>query len=94
MQIEIYSKTDCPYCQMAKQYLTGHGVAYTEHVYDDFAQRQEMYDAMQLTGSQRTVPQVFLIESDGQRVSIGGYKELIRSDVIARHHAGDFDEDF
>jgi glutaredoxin len=34
-------------------------------------------------------PQIFV---DGER--IGGYQELIKSDVVARKQAGNFDEDF
>lgn len=93
MMIEIYSKTECPYCHMAKRHLSEHGISYTETLYDDFAKRQAMYDTLGLQGSQRTVPQVFLVEH-GQRERIGGYRELLQSDVIARHAMGGFDAEF
>jgi glutaredoxin len=94
MKIEIYSKSDCPYCHLAKSHLTQHGITYLEQVYDDYEQRQSMYNSLGLQGHQRTVPQVFLIESNGHRERIGGYSELIQSDLIARHHAGEFDAEF
>lgn len=94
MKIEIYSKSDCPFCQMAKQHLHSHGIAYTEQVYDDFEQRQAIYDALRLEGHHRTMPQIFLVESDGRSERIGGYTDLIESDVIARHHVGDFNVEF
>jgi glutaredoxin len=75
---------------MAKQYLNAHGIAYTEVVYDDDQARAAMYDALELIGSQRTVPQIF---SDGPqgRVRIGGYSDLLRSDLPA---SVAFDEEF
>lgn len=94
MKIEIYSKSDCPFCHLAKTYLTQHGLSYCESIYDDYLQRQEMYDSLGLNGNQRTVPQVFLVESDGHRDRIGGYHELVQSDIIARHRVGQFDSEF
>lgn len=89
MKIEVHSKTDCPYCIKAKQWLNERGIAYELLVYDDEADRQAMYDGFGLEGSQRTVPQIFV---DGVRV--GGYTELVKSDVADRANAGKFDEDF
>jgi glutaredoxin len=49
-----------------------------------------MYDRFGLTEqSQRTVPQIFV---DGVR--LGGYSDLIKSDVEDRFNAGKFDADF
>jgi glutaredoxin len=78
---------------MAKELLREHGIDYQEHVYDDFQQRQALYDELGLSGSHRTVPQIFTIEQD-QRLYIGGYDDLVRSDFIARVTVGDFTADF
>ena len=40
MNIEIYSKTTCPVCQLAKDYLAEHGMGYFEHLYDDDDERR------------------------------------------------------
>lgn len=89
MQIVVFSKTDCPYCTRTKEYLAGHGLPYTEKLLDDFDQRQAMYDSFGLVHGKRTVPQI-VIDS----VRIGGYTELLQSDVVARHRAGTFDAEF
>lgn len=89
MYIVIHSKTDCPYCKKAKDHLAQHGVPYDEFIYDDFDARQVMYDKFGLEGNQRTVPQIVV---DGER--IGGFTELMQSDVVARAQAGRFDADF
>ena len=84
--ITIYTKTICPYCQMAKQYLTEHNVPYTEVLYDDDQARQAMYDKLGLVGSQRTVPQIFANEE-----RIGGYSDLVRRGLPT---SVTFDEEF
>jgi glutaredoxin len=63
---------------MAKQYLSEHGIPYTELVFDDDQERQSMYDELGLIGSQRTVPQIFRATPDGDRERIGGYSDLLR----------------
>lgn len=92
MQVTIYTKTEpvCPFCQMTKQYLSDHGIAYQEVVFNDYTERQQMYDALGLSGHDRTVPQVF----DQHGTRIGGYHDLLRSDLAAQLAVGDFDEDF
>ena len=63
---------------MAKQYLTEHGMPYTELVFADDQDRQSMYDELGLIGSQRTVPQIFRVTPSGDRERIGGYSDLLR----------------
>jgi len=89
MRIEVHSKTDCPYCTKAKQWLTDRNIPFELFVYDDDAERNAMYDGFALEGSDRTVPQIFV---DGVR--LGGYTKLVNSDVADRVNAGKFDEDF
>ena len=94
MKAIIYTKTICPYCQMAKQYLIDHGITYTEVVYDDDAERIAMYDELALPAHQRTVPQVFIVQPNGTPRRIGGYSDLLNSDVAAQMAVGDFSEEF
>lgn len=72
MKIEIYTKTDCPNCQQAKQIFDSKGWAYTEHhiteanhgiLLEELAKRMNMIP--------RSVPQIFI---DNQ--AIGGYTQL------------------
>lgn len=91
MQVTIYTKTEpvCPFCQMTKQYLHDYGIAYHEVIFNDYAERQKMYDDLGLVADQRTVPQVF----DQHGKHIGGYHDLLRSDLAAQLAVG-FDEEF
>lgn len=93
MMIEIHSKTACPYCTLAKSFLTNHEVVFEEHLYDDFAARQALYDQLNLTGAQRTVPQIFLVHN-GTREYIGGYTKLLEANIPARLQVETFDADF
>ena len=94
MRAIIYTKTVCPYCTMAKQYLREHSIEYAEVVFDDDDQRQNMYEELGLVGPQRTVPQVFVIRSDGTPQRIGGYDDLLRSEIGSQAAVGDFNQDF
>ena len=68
-QVEIYTKTFCPYCARAKRLLDGKGVDYQEfEISMDRAKRDEMVGR---AGGRSTVPQVFI---DGQHV--GGSDDL------------------
>jgi glutaredoxin 3 len=89
MKIEVHSKTDCPYCVKAKSWLEDRNIPYDLSVYDDMAERQALYDHLGLVGSDRSVPQIIV---DGDRV--GGYSDLIKSDVEDRFNAGNFSADF
>jgi glutaredoxin 3 len=87
MEVVVYSKTVCPYCTQAKAYLKKHGIEYSEINLDDEEERKAFYE--KCGPGVRSVPQIFV---DDER--IGGYTELIKSDVAARHAAGSFDADF
>lgn len=93
MNVEIYSKTTCPSCQRAKAFLQQHGMSYSEYVYDDDQERQALYDRLGLIGTQRTVPQIFVAQT-GILEHIGGYSDLLNSDLVSRQSIGDFDVEF
>jgi glutaredoxin 3 len=69
MSVIIYSKTICPYCDMAKNLLKMKGVTYDEIMIDKSDERlQEM---LQRSDGRRTVPQIFI---NGKHV--GGFDDL------------------
>jgi glutaredoxin 3 len=70
--ITVYFAGWCPYCQRARQLLTGKGIAFTEIDVDEDAKfRQEMI----ARSGRRTVPQIFI----GER-HVGGCDDLIALD--------------
>lgn len=77
--IVVHSKSDCPYCEKAKAWLTENGILFHNDVLDDYHDRQAMYDALGLVGSERTVPQILVPEADGSTTHIRGYEGLINS---------------
>jgi len=74
MDIEIYSKPQCPYCDMAEriaqQFIQESHHKYTKFMLDVDFDREKM---MELFPNARTFPQ---IKIDGE--SIGGYTEFER----------------
>jgi glutaredoxin 3 len=68
----MYMTGWCPYCQRAKQLLTGKNVAFKEIDVDDDARlREEMTER----SGRRTVPQIFI----GDR-HVGGFDDLYALD--------------
>ena len=72
MQIEIYSKENCPYCDMAvrqaQQMVQESSNKYVVYkLGDDF----ELHELLERVPTARTFPQIFI---DGE--SIGGYTEF------------------
>jgi glutaredoxin 3 len=79
VKIEIYSKTVCPYCQMAKRLLQTKGQEFEEI---NLNQNPERTDEMiERSGGRMTVPEIFF---DGKL--IGGY-----DDLVALETAGELD---
>ncbi|HEY1037242.1 MAG TPA: glutaredoxin domain-containing protein [Candidatus Paceibacterota bacterium] len=74
MTIKIYSTPSCGYCKVAKEFLTSHGVEYTEvDVAADVNAREEMVDK----SGQLGVP---VFDINGQ--IIVGYNEQLLSKVV------------
>ena len=89
MKIVVHSKTGCPSCVRAKKWLDDRELEYELLIYDDYTERNKMYDEFGLVGNKRTVPQIVV---DGVR--IGGADDLEKSDVADRASAGNFNMDF
>ena len=71
MEIIIYSKPNCVYCDKSKALLKGLGLTYEEKMFGkDFKSPEELYEAV---GKQvRTMPQ-----SKIDNVLVGGYNQLV-----------------
>lgn len=75
--IKIYTKTTCPYCVKAKEWLKDYNYSYVEVLLDDDQQRQQFYLDHQIKS--KTVPQIY---NNGSL--IGGYSELIKSELAVK----------
>ena len=87
MEVIVYSKTVCPYCTQAKAFLKKNDIGYQEINLDDDLERTKFYESV--GAGVRSVPQIFV---DGER--IGGFTELMKSDILIRKQAQSFNEDF
>jgi glutaredoxin len=87
--LTIYSKNNCPFCVMAKNYLSSHNIAFREiNIEEDTAARE----FVQQQGL-RTVPQIFM---DNKIFVQGGWSGLskmtaeeIRSEIDLRDSLAD-----
>ena len=66
--VEIYSKSNCLYCDKAKNYFTQNNISYVEHN----VEIPEVFDTlMNRNPNARTMPQIFI-----DNELIGGYTDL------------------
>ena len=68
-KIEIYTKTVCPYCTMAKRLLESKGASWEEINLSENPERTD--EMIARAGGKMTVPEIFV---DGKLV--GGYDDL------------------
>ncbi len=71
-KIEIYTKTTCPACDLAKKILKEKGASFQEFCMDD--KLEELNELKARTGLQ-TVPQIFINDE-----MIGGCSDLMKLD--------------
>jgi glutaredoxin 3 len=76
MEIVIYSKEQCPYCDMAKNWFKSKNLTYTEHKIGTNGFTREML--LEAVPTARTVPQIII---DGKL--IGGWDDLRKSEFYA-----------
>jgi glutaredoxin 3 len=75
--VKIYTTTYCGYCVRAKDLLTRKGVKYEElDVTGDDEMRSKL---VEMSGGQRTVPQIFIGDTH-----VGGYSDLARLESEGR----------
>ena len=68
-KVEIYSKSNCSYCDMAMSFFDSKGITYEVYSADD----PDIFDEMLKRNPQaRTVPQIFIDD-----ILIGGYTDLV-----------------
>ncbi len=70
MNVEIYSKSNCPFCDKAKHWFKSHGYEYTEHRMDNEEERLAFY---QRVPNARSVPQIFIDDK-----LIGTYDDFMK----------------
>jgi len=92
IDIQIYTKSNCPFCTQAKQWFTEHSIEFTEHLMNDEEARLAFYQRINNVTEQlgvgrtgiNSVPQIYM---NNER--IGGYSELIKvQDKILRARGG------
>jgi len=71
--ITLYSKPLCPYCEMAKHYLTKNEIEYEEIRVDTNPEAREFL----LNEGHRTMPQIY---HNGKLLVAGGGQALVRMD--------------
>lgn len=76
-KIEIYTQPGCPYCMRAVMLLKKKEAPFTE--IDAPLGTKAREEAIELSGGQRTVPQIFI---DG--ISIGGCDDLMHLDQTGK----------
>lgn len=81
MELRVYSKTGCPWCERAVEWLVERKIPFDKILLDDDSVRNRLYDKMGLTGGERTVPQIVVTCQGEEWVRIGGYQELVTSRV-------------
>ncbi len=81
MDVTIYSKSNCPFCEKAKFWFKSHGYTYTEINLDDEEQRMAFYQ--KIPGA-RSVPQIFIDEK-----LIGTYDDFMKvADTYVKKEGG------
>jgi len=68
-KVEIYTKSNCSYCEMAKQYFDSQNIEYSLH---DVENVETFKELLNRNPSVRTMPQIFINDQ-----LIGGYTDLI-----------------
>jgi len=81
LDVTIYSKSNCPFCEKAKFWFKSHGYTYTEINLDDEEQRMAFYQ--KIPGA-RSVPQIFIDEK-----LIGTYDDFMKvADTYVKKEGG------
>ena len=81
MDVLIYTKSNCPFCEKAKAWFKQQGIAYTQIKLDDEEQRLAFYQKLP---NARSVPQIFIDDKH-----IGTYNDLMAvADQLVKKQGG------
>lgn len=69
--LTLYGFSTCPHCASLKSYLEEHALPFATVDVEDAEERQRLYDAWELEGSARSMPQLRI-----EGVSLGGNAEV------------------
>src|SRR6056300_22324 len=95
MEVVVYSKSNCPFCVKAKDWLDSHGISFTENKLDDEEQRMAFYQKINGVAEEvgkgfevrrvNSVPQIFIDQKH-----IGGYDQLMKKadDILKKRSGG------
>ncbi len=84
MEVLIYTKSNCPFCEKAKAWFTQHGFGFTQVLLDNEEQRLAFYQKMSNGKEVRSVPQIFIDDKH-----IGTYNDLMAiSDKLVKKAGG------
>ena len=84
MQITIYTKSNCPFCEKAKAWFTQHGYDFTQIQLDDEEQRLAFYQRVSNGKEVRSVPQIYINDEH-----VGTYNDLMAiSDTLIKKQGG------
>ena len=84
MDITIYTKSNCPFCEKAKAWFKQRGFTYTQIVLDDEEQRLAFYQRVSNGKEVRSVPQIFIDDKH-----IGTYNDLMAiADTLVKKQGG------
>ena len=84
MDVTIYTKTNCPFCEKAKAWFKQRGIQYTKIVLDDEEQRLSFYQKISNGKEVRSVPQIFIDDKH-----IGTYNDLMAiADTLVKKQGG------
>ena len=84
MDVTIYTKSNCPFCEKAKAWFKQRGIQYTKIVLDDEEQRLSFYQKISNGKQVRSVPQIFIDDKH-----IGTYNDLMAiADTLVKKQGG------
>ena len=84
MEVLIYTKSNCPFCEKAKAWFNQHGIGYTQVVLDDEEQRLAFYQRVSNGKEVRSVPQIYINDEH-----VGTYNDLMAiADKLVKKQGG------
>lgn len=80
MQVIVYSTTNCPYCEMLKDYLKTKNIIFEEKKVDQDKQAQEQM--IEYSGGFLGVPFTVILKGDGNKETIIGFDKDKINDML------------